>query len=226
MNLDHVAIIMDGNGRWAKKKGLPISKGHTEGVNRIEDVCNACAKNDIKNLTIYAFSTENWKRSNEEISHLFKLIKIFYKKKLKKLQKEGVSIRFLGFNDNVPQDILELFSKITEETKNNSNLYLNIAFNYGSQDEIVNAVNEFINKKPGENISKKDLEDNLFTRDMPNVDLLIRTSGEQRLSNFLLWQVAYSEFVFTDVLWPDFKEKEFEDCLDMFYKRERRYGGR
>ncbi len=226
MNLKHLAVIMDGNGRWAKSKGLPIHKGHQKGSEKVEELCENAASHGIKHLTIFAFSTENWKRSTEEINHLFKLIKFFYNKKLNKLIKDNVNVKIIGFDENVPDDIKKLFIKMEEKTKFNDGLYLNIAFNYGSKQEIVYSINEFIKKNPGEIISEKDINDNLLTAGTPDVDLLIRTSGEQRISNFLLWQLAYSEFVFSDVFWPDFDADELKKCIEEYYKRNRRFGGR
>ncbi len=226
MNIEHLAVIMDGNGRWAKKHNLPVHKGHKKGSDKLEELCSNVAKHDIKYLTIFAFSTENWKRSTEEINHLFKLIKFFYNNKLNKLVKDNVCVKILGFDEKIPKDIKELFSKMEEKTKDNDGLYLNIAFNYGSRQEIVNSVNNFINDNPNKKITQKDIENNLFTKGIPDVDLLIRTSGEQRVSNFLLWQIAYSEFVFSDVLWPDFDAKELDKCIDIYNKRNRRFGGR
>ncbi len=226
MKINHLAVIMDGNGRWAKSHNLPIHKGHQKGSEKIEELCENVANNGIKYLTIFAFSTENWKRSTEEINHLLKLIKFFYSKKLNKLVKDNVNVKILGFDENVPSDIKNLFLKMEEKTKDNDGLYLNIAFNYGSRKEIVNSVNEFIKNNPNKLITEKDVNDNLFTKNMPDVDLLIRTSGEQRISNFLLWQIAYSELVFSDVFWPDFNAEELDKCIEEYYKRNRRFGGR
>ncbi len=226
MKINHLAVIMDGNGRWAKSHNLPIHKGHQKGSEKIEELCENVANNGIKYLTIFAFSTENWKRSTEEINHLLKLIKFFYSKKLNKLVKDNVNVKILGFDENVPSDIKDLFLKMEEKTKDNDGLYLNIAFNYGSRKEIVNSVNEFIKNNPNKLITEKDVNDNLFTKNMPDVDLLIRTSGEQRISNFLLWQIAYSELVFSDVFWPDFNAEELDKCIEEYYKRNRRFGGR
>ncbi len=226
MKINHLAVIMDGNGRWAKSHNLPIHKGHQKGSEKIEELCENVANNGIKYLTIFAFSTENWKRSTEEINHLLKLIKFFYSKKLNKLVKDNVNVKILGFDENVPSDIKDLFLKMEEKTKDNDGLYLNIAFNYGSRKEIVNSVNEFIKNNPNKLITEKDVNENLFTKNMPDVDLLIRTSGEQRISNFLLWQIAYSELVFSDVFWPDFNAEELDKCIEEYYKRNRRFGGR
>ncbi len=226
MEINHLAVIMDGNGRWAKKHNLPTHKGHQKGSEQIEELCENVTKHGIKHLTIFAFSTENWKRSTEEINHLLKLIKFFYSKKLNKLIKDNVNVKILGFDENIPRDIKDLFLKMEEKTKDNDGLYLNIAFNYGSRKEIVNGVNEFIQNNPNKLITEKDINDNLFTKGTPDVDLLIRTSGEQRISNFLLWQIAYSELVFPDVLWPDFGAKELDKCIEEYYKRNRRFGGR
>ncbi len=226
MNLEHLAVIMDGNGRWAKSHNVPIHKGHQRGSEKIEELCENVASHGIKYLTIFAFSTENWKRSTEEINHLFKLIKVFYNKKLNKLIKDNVNVKIVGFDENVPNDIKKLFEKMEKKTENNNGLYLNIAFNYGSRQEIVHSVNEFIKKNDNKLITEQDINDNLLTKNIPDVDLLIRTSGEQRISNFLLWQIAYSELVFSEVYWPDFDADELDTCINIYYKRNRRFGGR
>ncbi len=222
---EHIAIIMDGNGRWATENNLPISKGHTEGTKRIEQIVELCAKYGVKYLTLYAFSTENWKREDSEINHLMKLVKVFYNNKINKMIKNGIKINVIGSKKGVPEDILKTFEKMETKSKNNDKLILNIAFNYGSHEEMINAMNNIIDagyKK----VDKEIFESYLYTANMPDVDLLIRTSGEQRVSNFLLWQIAYSEFIFSEVYWPDFKEEEFYKCLEIYNNRNRRYGGR
>lgn len=222
----HVAIIMDGNGRWAKKKNMPISFGHSQGVKRIEDVVAVAIECEIKSVSVYAFSTENWKRSKEEVDHLLKLIFKFYESKAKELYANGVKLQFPGSCENVPQNVLELFAKMELESKNNTNLTLNICFNYGSRQEIVDSVNTHIESNPGAPITPEIIQANLYQGLQSEIDLLIRTSGEQRLSNFLLWQLSYSEFVFTDDLWPDFDQASFKKCLEVYASRNRRFGGR
>ncbi len=222
----HVAIIMDGNGRWAKKKNMPVSFGHSQGVNKIEDVVRVAIECGISSVSVYAFSTENWKRDKNEIEHLLKLIFKFYESKAKQLYENGVKIQFPGSTDNVPDDVRQLFNKMEQESIENDKLTLNICFNYGARQEIVDSVNKFISINPSEKISINDINDHLYQGLQNDIDLLIRTSGEQRLSNFLLWQLSYSELVFTDVLWPDFDEKNFKKCLNEYALRNRRFGGR
>lgn len=222
----HVAIIMDGNGRWAKNKKMPVSFGHSQGVKRIEDVVKVAIENGIESVSVYAFSTENWRRSSDEVDHLLKLIFKFYESKAKELYENGVKIQFPGSEQNVPADVLELFKKMEAESASFSNLTLNICFNYGSRQELVDTVNTHIKLNPGVPISEQIISQNLYKGLAHEVDLLIRTSGEQRLSNFMLWQVSYSEFVFTDVLWPDFNKESFKKCLSEYASRNRRFGGR
>lgn len=222
----HVAIIMDGNGRWAKNKNMPVSFGHSQGVKRIEDVVKVAIDCDIESVSVYAFSTENWRRSTEEVDHLLKLIFKFYESKAKELYANGVKIKFPGSKTNVPQNVLDLFAKMEDESKDFSNLTLNICFNYGSRQELVDSVNKHIESNPGVEITADIIQANLYDGLQTDIDLLIRTSGEQRLSNFLLWQLSYSEFVFTDVLWPDFNEESFKKCLEVYASRNRRFGGR
>ncbi len=222
----HVAIIMDGNGRWAKKKNMPVSFGHSQGVKRIEDVVKVAIDCNIESVSVYAFSTENWRRSTDEVDHLLKLIFKFYESKAKELYANGVRIQFPGSKENVPQNVLDLFAKMENESKDFTNLTLNICFNYGSRQELVDSVNKHIAANPGELIDAEIIQKNLYNGLQNEIDLLIRTSGEQRLSNFLLWQLSYSEFVFTDDLWPDFDEESFKKCLEVYASRNRRFGGR
>lgn len=223
--LEHVAIIMDGNGRWAKKRKLPISYGHTKGVERVEDTIKVAIRNNIKYLTVFAFSTENWNRSKKEIQHLMKLIKKFYKEKRQIFNEEGIKFNPIGSRKNVPDEILKIFDDFATETKHNDRLIFNFAFNYGAKLEIVDAVNSIINQGYQE-VDENIIEKHLYTHDQPDVDLLVRTSGEQRVSNFLLWQIAYAEFIFVDCLWPDFTQDEFQVVINQYYQRERRFGGR
>ncbi len=223
--LNHIAIIMDGNGRWAISKGLPTFQGHKSGVDRIEGVVKVGAKHNVNVITVYAFSKENWQRSQEEVSGLLKLVEFFYNTKLKKLIHDNVKVIIMGEDEGLPESTKKLFDDIEMKTKDNDGIILNIAFNYSSRDEIVRAANLAFKEKESL-ITLDDIEKNLYTAKLPEVDLLIRTSGEQRISNFLLWQLSYSELVFTDVLWPDFDENEFEKCIDIYKNRNRRFGKR
>lgn len=223
---EHVAIIMDGNGRWAKNKNMPISFGHSQGVKRIEDIVKVAIDCGIKSVSVYAFSTENWRRSSDEVDHLLKLIFKFYESKAKELYANGVRVRFPGSIDNVPKNVLELFAKMEAESEQYTTLTLNICFNYGSRQEIVDSVNKHIASNPGEPITADIIQANLYPGLQNEIDLLIRTSGEERLSNFLLWQLSYSEFVFAQELWPDFDQNSFKKCLEIYATRNRRFGGR
>lgn len=222
----NVAIIMDGNGRWAKKRSMPVSYGHSQGVKRVEDVVKVAIECGVKTISLYAFSTENWKRSSDEVDHLLGLIFKFYDSKAKELYKNGVKIQFPGRKDNVPNNVIEIFEKMESESKDYDVLTLNICFNYGSRQEITDSVNNFISTNPGERITPEIIQSNLYRGLQDDVDLLIRTSGEMRLSNFLLWQLSYSEFVFADELWPDFDQASFKKCLEIYSSRNRRFGGR
>lgn len=222
----HVAIIMDGNGRWAKKKKMPVSFGHSQGVKRVEDVVRVAIDCGIESVSVYAFSTENWARSKEEVDHLLKLIFKFYESKAQELYANGVKVQFPGSKDRVPQDVLDLFAKMEDESKDFTTLTLNICFNYGSRQEIVDSVNKHIIENPGVPVTPEIIQNNLYVGLQNEIDLLIRTSGEERLSNFMLWQISYSEFVFTDVLWPDFDQDSFMQCLEIYATRNRRFGGR
>lgn len=224
-DLKHVAIIMDGNGRWAKKRLLPVSMGHNAGMKKLETTIEYAKAVGIEFLTFYAFSTENWKRSQEEVNHLLSLVKKFYESKRQTFLDNDIKFNMIGSRKHVPEDILTIFDRFGEETAHCRSLTVNIAFNYGGQLEIVEAVNNIIDDGLKE-VDEKIIESYLYTKDQPPVDLLIRTSGEQRLSNFLLWQVAYSELVFVDCLWPDFDKKEFQKAIEIYQSRQRRFGGR
>ena len=221
----HVAIIMDGNGRWAKSKGLPVSIGHSNGAERIEDALKFGKKVGIKYITFYAFSTENWKRDKEEVDHIVKLLFKFYESKVNSLIENDIKFKFVGSKVNLPKNILDLFEKLEKETSHCNSITLNLAFNYGGRLEIVEACNDLI-KEGKKEITEVDIQNNLYTSDQPDVDLMIRTSGEQRLSNFLIWQNSYSEFVFVDCFWPDFKEDQFNEAVLEYQNRSRRFGGR
>lgn len=220
----HVAIIMDGNGRWARHRGRPRVWGHTRGANVVSDIVEAASDLHLKALTMYAFSTENWSRPKAEITILFKLLKKFLLRERPRLIKNRVQFKVIGNKKSLSQDIQSLIADLEEETKNFEGLKLRFAFDYGARDEIVKSVNQFIQKNPGEEISQANITDGLYDPITGDVDLLVRTSGEQRISNFLLWQLAYAELAFTNTLWPDFTPKEFGKILEQFNSRERRFG--
>ena len=228
-NLQHIAIIMDGNGRWAKKRGLPRSVGHKKGAETVKEITRAAGEMGVKYLTLYAFSTENWQRPAEEVETLMGLLREYLKSDLKELQENGVRIIFIGERSMLPADIVESMSKLEEETIGNDKMTLCVALSYGSRQEIVQAARKIaVLAKRGdiapEDVDAKMLAGLLYTKDIPDPDLVIRTSGEQRVSNYLLWQIAYAEFYFTDVLWPDFDRRCLEDIIKNFNARERRYG--
>lgn len=225
----HVAIIMDGNGRWAKKRGLPRSAGHERGVEALRRTVEAAGDLGLTYLTVFSFSTENWRRPASEINALFGLLKAYVKRDLNRLAEEGIRVRVLGNRNGVPEDVGALIDKAEQQTAGNSKRFLNIAFNYGGREEILRAMMRLAARvQAGEltsqEISETVMSNALDTSGMPDPDLLIRTSGEYRLSNFLLWQAAYAELVFTDVLWPDFGRDELEAAIETYRKRERRYG--
>lgn len=220
---DHIAIIMDGNGRWAKKRGLPRTFGHREGAASLRKVITHAAKLGVKYLTVYAFSTENWKRSKEEVSALMFLFKSYIKNEEKNIMENNIRFMVSGRTDNVSPALLKAIRGLEEKSKNNTGLTFNIAFNYGGRAEIVDAVNRII-KSGVESVDEESFSKYLY-HDIPDPELLIRTSGELRISNFLLWQIAYSEIYITDTLWPDFDEKELEKAIEEFNKRDRRFGG-
>lgn len=220
----HVAIIMDGNGRWAKKRGLPRSFGHKVGTENVRKIVKYCSKIGIEYLTVYAFSTENFKRPQDEVSTLMKLLVEYFNKETDELRDNGVRLNVIGDVDSFSPVVQEAISNGVEKTKNCNKLVFTIALAYGARDEIVRAVKNII-KNGIEDINEETISRNLYTYDLPDPDLIIRTSGEERLSNFLLYQAAYSEFYFTDVLWPDFDEAEFDKAIEEYSKRNRRYGG-
>lgn len=226
----HIAIIMDGNGRWAKRRKLPRTMGHKAGVETIRKVIKETHILGIKYLTLYAFSTENWKRPKDEVSALMKLLVEYLRSELQELNKNGVVIKILGDINMLPKDAQSEVKEAMEITKNNTGVVLNIAFNYGGRDEIIRAVKLVSNDvKSGklsiEDIDEKTLEKYLYTNGTPDPDLIIRPSGEQRISNFLLWQCAYSEFWYSNVCWPDFKEEHLHEAIYDYQHRDRRYGG-
>ena len=231
----HVAIIMDGNGRWAKQKGVPRVAGHNAGMKAMKKIVDHSDKLGVEYLTVYAFSTENWKRSVEEVTGIFGLLVKYVNSELKELISKNVKVTVFGDYSMIPEDAKRSLEKTLEKTKNNTGLQFNIALNYGGRDEIRRAVCAIGEKvKNGEllpeDITEEVISDHLYTgklkENVPDPELMIRTSGEIRLSNYLLWQTAYSEFVFTDVLWPDFTPEEYEKCIEEYQSRDRRFGGR
>lgn len=227
----HIAIIMDGNARWAKAKNLPLSFGHKIGSENVRKVAESCIELGVKNLTIYAFSSENWDRPKEEVEYLMKLLDEYLTKETKPLIEKDVKIIISGNLEKLNKNTKEKISEIEEITKNNKALILNVAFSYGSREEITNAARKIAlavsnGKITVENINEDFFEKNLYHPEIPNPDLLIRTAGDQRLSNFLLWQAAYSELYFTKVYWPDFGKKDLILAISDFNKRERKYGKR
>ncbi len=219
----HIGIIMDGNGRWAKKRGLPRTFGHKAGGETFVKIVTECRKMGIKCLTVYAFSTENWKRSETEVSALMSLMKDYMVRYTEDLVKNGIRLRILGDLSRFENSTVEEINKRIEMSKNNDGMTLCIALNYGGRAELTTAVNKLLKSGKTE-ITEKDISDSLYTEGLPDPDLIIRTSGEQRTSNFLLWQSAYSEYYFTDVLWPDFDEKELKKAVEEYSKRNRRFG--
>ncbi|MCJ7733484.1 MAG: isoprenyl transferase [Anaerolineales bacterium] len=222
----HVAIIMDGNGRWATEKGLPRVSGHKAGTENLREVIEAAVEFGIRHLTIYAFSTENWARPTDEIQGLMRIFKTMLDKELNNLHKNGVQLRHLGCLDRIDDLLKEKVKEAIQLTKDNQTLILNIAFNYGGRDEILRAVKNLIadGHKP-EDVNEELFSNYLYTAGCPDPDLIIRTSGEFRISNFLIWQAAYSEWFFTPTYWPDFGKEDLREALVIFNQRERRYGG-
>lgn len=226
---NHIAIILDGNGRWAKSKGMPRNYGHVQGSKNVEVICEEAYKMGVKYLTVYAFSTENWNRPDDEVAALMKLLRQYMKTCLQTAKKNRMCVKVIGDKTGLSEDLQEDIARLEEASKDNDGLHFTVALNYGSQDEMLRAMNNIyediakgIISLP---ITKEIFENYLDTKDMPMPDLLIRTSGEQRLSNFLLWQLAYSEFYFADVHWPDFSKEELEKAIEAYNKRDRRFGG-
>ena len=226
----HVAIILDGNGRWAKSKGMPRNYGHIEGAKTVEKICEEAWKMGIKYLTVYAFSTENWKRPQEEVDALMKLLRNYMKTCLKTAAKNDMVVRVIGDKTGLDDDIREKIDELEKASANNGGLNFQIAINYGSRDEIVRSVRKIMEDVKNGKIEADQMDEEMFdsyldTAGIPSPDLLIRTSGEQRLSNFLMWQLAYTEFYFTDVPWPAFTKEELEKAIEKYNGRDRRYGG-
>lgn len=233
INLDkvpaHIAIIMDGNGRWAKSRFMPRTYGHKVGVETIRKVVKECSRLGVKYLTLYAFSTENWKRPKEEVSALMGLLVKYLRNELEELHKNNVKILTIGDISNLPEACIEELALAKEKTKDNTGLVMSLALNYGGRNDLVNAVKNISQDLVDGKISLDDIDDNLIsshlsTNESPDPDLVVRTSGEQRLSNFLLWELAYSEFYFTDIHWPDFDEKELQKAIFAYQSRDRRFG--
>ena len=226
----HIAIILDGNGRWAKAKGLPRNYGHAQGSKNVERICEEAYRMGVKYLTVYAFSTENWNRPKDEVDALMKLLRNYMKTCLKTAAKNDMKVRVIGDKTGLDEDIRNRIAELEEATKDNGGLNFQIALNYGSRDEIVRAVRRVSEdvkegKVKPEDIDEKMFETYLDTHGIPDPDLMIRTSGELRLSNYLLWQLAYTEFYFTDIPWPDFTKEELSKAIEQYNRRDRRYGG-
>ena len=225
----HVAIIMDGNGRWAKKRLMNRVKGHETGAETVRTVIATCRKFEIKILTLYAFSTENWSRPQKEVNALMKLLKKFIRSEKNELHDKNIKLNIIGQKERLPEDVQEEIDLVIEKTKNNNSMVLNLALSYGAREEITRAVRKIASEAKAEKLLLEDINEEtinrfLYTADMPDPDLLIRTSGEMRISNFLLWQIAYSELFITNTLWPDFTQAEFINILRDYQKRDRRFG--
>ncbi|MGM9873967.1 MAG: polyprenyl diphosphate synthase [Bacilli bacterium] len=226
----HVAFIMDGNGRWAKRRGLPRYLGHKEGCLRVIDIYEGCRENGIRAMSLYAFSTENWSRPKAEINHLFTYLEQFFKRELNRLLTEGAKIVVSGDISIIRERTRKVILEAIEKTKDNDQFYLNICLNYGGRDDIIRASKNFCldvlkGKQKIEDLNEQLFSSYLYTKELPPIDLMIRTSGEQRLSNYLLYQLAYSELIFTKTAWPDFTKEELNKCLEEYKNRDRRYGG-
>ena len=224
-NLKHIAIIMDGNRRWAKNHHLPSMMGHQKGVEALKNTVKACDKFKIKYLTVYAFSTENWSRPKEEVSFLMELLAKTMQNELQELYENNVKINFIGNIKALNENLQKILQQSSDKTKNNTGVILNIAINYGARDELVNAIKNIIKDNiKQENITENLINNYLYTKNIPDPDLLIRTSGEKRISNYLLWQIAYSELYITDSFWPEFNEEQLTLAIQEFAKRQRRWG--
>lgn len=228
-DLKHIAIIMDGNRRWAKERNLPSALGHKKGVDALKAALRACDDFGIKYLTVYAFSTENWNRKPEEVNFLMDLLAVTIQNELKEMHENGVVISFIGDISKLSEKLQKILHNATEYTKNNNGVHLQIAFNYGSRDEIVHAVKLIAQEVKNGNLDVNEISEDtvssaIYTKDIPDPDLLIRTGGEMRVSNYLLWQIAYSEFYVTKKYWPEFDKSALEDALIEFYHRQRRFG--
>lgn len=221
----HIAIIMDGNGRWAKKHSLPRTAGHAAGSKNFKDIARYCNKIGLKYLTVYAFSTENWKRPKEEVDNIMKIFRE-YLEDAKNFKDENIQVQFIGDRSVLDKDIQRLMKESEDASADATGLHLNIAINYGGRDEIVHAVKQIIsNNTSAQDITEQTISNNLYTAGQPDPDFIIRPSGEYRLSNYLIWQSAYAEYWFSDILWPDFKPKDLEKAIEEFNHRNRRFGG-
>ena len=223
-DLKHIAIIMDGNRRWAKERSLPSAVGHKKGVDALKKTMRACDDFGIKYLTVYAFSTENWNRKPEEVEFLMDLLGQTLKNELKEMDENNVVISFIGDTTKLSEKLQGILKNAVETTKNNTGVNLQIAFNYGARDELIHAVQAIVDEGI-ENISEETISEHLYTKNIPDPDLLIRTGGEMRVSNYLLWQIAYSEFIVIPEFWPEFDKEKLEACVKEFARRNRRYGG-
>ncbi|MDA7558026.1 isoprenyl transferase [Flavobacteriaceae bacterium] len=225
----HIAIIMDGNGRWAKQKGRLRVFGHENGTKSVREITETCVELDIENLTLYAFSTENWKRPKIEVQTLMRLLISSLKNEIKTLQDNNIRLHTIGNTDELPSKVQRELQEVISQTKDNKKMTLTLALSYGSRDEIINTIKQISTKVKNniispEKIDESVINEHLYTRNLPDVDLLIRTSGEQRISNFLLWQIAYAELFFTDILWPDFNKEHLYEAILSYQNRERRFG--
>lgn len=221
----HIAIIMDGNGRWAKQRHLPRIIGHRAGMKAVRGVVEGCVDLGIEILTLYAFSTENWSRPQREVEALMRLLREYLRKEIRELKDKGVRLKVIGRKNGLPGIVQKELDLAEEQTKDNSKLLLNLALNYGGRQEIVDGINKILATPPSLPIDEEIFSSYLYTAGIPDPDLLIRTSGEYRLSNFLLWQIAYTEIYVTPTLWPDFRKKDLVEALESYQKRERRFGG-
>ncbi|MBQ9858025.1 MAG: isoprenyl transferase [Oscillospiraceae bacterium] len=221
----HIAVIMDGNGRWAKKRGLPRTAGHAAGAEVFRKIATYCKDIGIQYFTVYAFSTENWKRPQEEVDAIMKLLEKFLGEALQDMEKNRVKVKFLGDITALSEDLQKLIAETEEISEKYEGVQVNLCVNYGGRDELVRGVNAWIKEHPGCEITEEELGNRLYTKGIPEPDLIIRPSGEYRLSNFLMWQSAYSEFYFTDVLWPDFTTRDMDEAIIAYQSRDRRYGG-
>lgn len=225
----HVAIIMDGNGRWARQKNLSRAQGHAEGIKRVEEITAAAASLGVKVLTLFTFSTENWRRPTSEVSVLMTMLMSVLNRKIQELKKNNIRFQVIGRKENLSAAVLNAFQKAVQETQDNTGLIVNLAFNYGARLEIVDAARSLAEAVKSGRMAVEDIDEAsfaraLYTQDLPDPDLLIRTSGEKRISNFLLWQLSYTELYFTQTYWPDFTAQEFQKAIDDYRRRERRYG--
>lgn len=221
----HIGIIMDGNGRWAKKRGLPRSAGHTAGAANFRTITKYASSIGVEYLTVYAFSTENWNRPKDEVTALLRLFKEYLQEALRDFMDENIRVRFIGDTSKFPTELIELIEEVERASAPKTGMVLNLAMNYGGRAEILRACQALCHEGQAKELTEEMLEAQLYTAGQPDPDLIVRPSGEQRISNFLLWQCAYSEFVYFDILWPDFKPKHLDEAIEIFAGRKRRFGG-